>query len=474
MQHLPLIDLSIIFLSFILLFVFALRFGKYQKNSNDYFLGKKDIPWWVICGSIVATETSTLSFIGVPAISFFGNLNFVQLLLGYILGRFIVSIFFLPQYFKGNLSTSYEFLEHHYSGKSRKITSVLFLITRLLGDGVRLFATAIPLKLLTGWSNEVTIVIIISVTIIFTLIGGIKTIVWTDFIQLIIYMGGAYITYTYLIDHFPSFTDALLSVPPEKLMLFDFSFSFENAYSFYSALFGGILLTISSHGTDQLIVQRVLTSKHLKDGQKALVGSGFLVLFQLCFFLILGLLFYAFYMQEDLFASIQNKNDILPYYVVHYLPEGISGLIIASIFAAAISTLSSSLSAMASASIFDFKMDQSLNKSRIITAIWGLGLAIIALFVQITNENVVTLGLGISSILYGGILSVFITARLNWKLDDRGFIFSLLSGVFSVLTLWIYQTSTGNTYIGWTFFIPIGLSISLLFAYFFRSTQNNE
>ena len=167
--------------------------------------------------------------------------------------------------FKGNLSTSYEYLETHYSGKSRKVTAVLFLITRLLGDGVRLFATAIPLKLLTGWSNETTIVIIIVVTIAFTMIGGIRTIVWTDFIQLFIYMIGAAVTYYFLQENFPSVKYALSTIPAEKLIVFDFNFAFDKAYSFYSAVIGGILLTISSHGTDQLIVQRILTAKNLKD-----------------------------------------------------------------------------------------------------------------------------------------------------------------------------------------------------------------
>jgi SSS family transporter len=423
-------------------------------------------------GSIVATETSTLSFIGVPAISFFGNLNFIQLLLGYIIGRFFVAIVFLPRYFNGELKTSYQFLESHFSPKSRKIASGLFLATRILGDGVRLYATAIPLFLLTGWSNELTIIVIILVTIVFTLIGGIRAVVWTDFVQLIIYMLGAFIAFSFLMENFHSFSSIMNQVPAEKKLMIDFSFSLQNTYSFWAALVGGSLLSISSHGTDQLIVQRILTAKNLKDGQKALIGSGFVVFFQLIFFLVLGLLLFTFYQKMGILGEISDRNQVLPYFIINYLPEGITGLIIASIFAAAISTLSSSLNSMASATIFDFiRKDERINMARIMTIIVGLSLTIAAFFFQFADKNVVDLALGIASILYGGILAMFLIPFLQWKLDDKGFIYSLFSGVLTVGGIWLYQLFSKETILAWTFFIPLGMSVSLLVARFLKKND---
>ncbi len=430
-------------------------------------MGKNDIPWWAICGSIVATETSTLSFIGVPAISFFGNLNFVQLLLGYVIGRFIVAKFFLPRYVEGNMKTSYQLIGAHFGESTQKTTSVLFLITRLLGDGVRLFATALPLQLLTGWDLISSVSIIMAVTIIFSFYGGVKTIIWTDFIQFIMYMAGAAVAAVFLLQDV-SLTD-LAALPSEKWLVLNFEFSFATAYTFYWAILGGVLLTLSSHGTDQLLVQRVLCAKSLDDGKKAMIVSGFVVFVQLVFFLFLGLLLVVFFQQNNIQFAAAQRNEVFPYYIVHYLPTGLTGLVIAAVFSAAISSLSSSLSAMASSTVFDFsKRENSIGRSRLITVAWGLALMASALcFEFVGDKNVVNLGLSIASMVYGGVLGIFLAGLLGIQLQSKQAITALCAGIIPVAALWVYQL-TNPSILAWTLFIPVGMTITLSISYLFK------
>lgn len=467
MQTLPLLDLGIILFSFLGLILFSIHIGKSLKSSTDYFVGKSDIPWWAICGSIVATETSTLSFIGVPAISFFGNLNFVQLLFGYVVGRFLVARLFLPRYFAGEMKTSYQLIGSTFGAGSQKVTSGLFLLTRLLGDGVRLFATALPLQLLTGWDLWLSVSVIMSVTILFTYFGGVKTIIWTDFAQFIIYMLGAILAMYFLMEKV-SFAD-LSSIESSKWVVFNFDFSFSTAYTFYWAILGGVLLTLSSHGTDQLLVQRVLSAKSITDAKKAMITSGFVVFVQLCFFLLIGLMLYVFFQQTGTPFAANQRNEVFPYFIVHHMPEGITGIVIAAVFSAAISSLSSSLSAMASSTVFDLGGGgQSLGKSRLITAIWGVALTCsAALFELLGDQNVVALGLGIASILYGGVLGLFFIGFFRWKLSERAALAALCAGILPIFAVWVYQLG-GSAILGWTLFIPIGMSLTLALGFFLR------
>lgn len=468
MPELPLIDLAIILAAFVLLILSAVRMGRFQTGASDYFLGNKQLPWWAICGSVVATETSTLTFIGAPAISFFGNLHFVQLLLGYIIGRFIVARLFLPRYINGEMATTYTYLEHQLGAQSRRFTSVLFLITRLLGDGVRLFATALPLKLLTGWDLWTSLVVILIITITFSLIGGITTIIWTDFVQLLVYMTGATIAVGFLLNGDWSTQQILEQIPSDKWAVLNFDFDLSTAYTFYWALIGGILLTLSSHGTDQLIVQRVLCAGSLDDARKTMTTSGIVVAVQMSFFLFIGLLLYGFYQLEAVDVSGLNRNEIFPHFIVTYLPEGITGVVIASVFAAAISTLSSSLNSMASSIQFDLMKTDSLRTARKLTVATGIALGIMAALFQQADENVISLGLSIASILYGGILGGFVIGILNWKLSPNAAMFSMGLGIITVLIIWLTQLIGGVSVLGWTLFIPVGLTVTLTAARLLR------
>lgn len=422
------LDFGILFFYLIGVTILGSWFGKYQKDTRDYFLGDRNLPWWAVCFSVVATETSTLTFISIPGIAYLTNLNFLQLTIGYLIGRIIISFVFLPAYYKGELSTAYEFLGNQFGLRMRNFSSVIFQLTRLLADGVRLFATAIPLSIITGWSYAVSIAVIGILTIIYTYLGGIRAVVWIDVIQMVVYLGGAIIAGIFLWNHFPGgWQDIVAAVRPEhKFQIFNFAFGkswtefFTGGYNLITSILGGMFLSMASHGTDQLIVQRLLTCNNLKNSQKALITSGVLVIFQFALFLVIGLMLYAFYQGQVVGQGsdfVASSDEIFPKFIVEALPAGLSGIIIAGVFAAAMSSLSGSLNSLASSSMLDIYKSrfgknntpkQDLLISRIMTAVWGIIFIGGAMIFTDKKNPVVELGLAIASFTYGGLLGTFL------------------------------------------------------------------
>lgn len=446
----------------------GIKIAGQQTSTSDYFLGSRDIPWWAVLFSVVATETSTLTFISIPAVAYGGNLTFLQITLGYIVGRILVSIYFLPKYAEGNLATAYQFLGDRFGQSMRNATSTTFMVTRLLADGVRLFATAIPLAVIlrlggafVGWTDlEVyllSILVISFVTVLYTLIGGIKAVVWMDVMQMGVYIGGAVLAGGIIIADLPNgFAGALdLAADAGKLQTLNFGFDMSFAdfiaqpYTFFTALIGGAVFSVASHGTDQLIVQRLLTTRNLKDSQKALVWSGVVVALQFTLFLSIGILLYSFYnarLPEAL--GLATTDEIFAKFIVEQLPVGLSGLIVASLFAAAMSSLSSSLNSLASSTTLDLYKPyfgegntkaEDLRISRIITIVWAIiltGSAFFFAFLQLQEGErpaVVELGLGIASYTYGGLLGAFLLGRLFTRPDKKDALIGFFAGLISLL-----------------------------------------
>lgn len=476
--------------------VFGLAVSGRQRSTADYFLGGHNIPWWAVLFSVVATETSTLTFISIPAVAYGGSLTFLQITFGYILGRTLVSLFFLPRYFKGQLSTAYQFLGERFGRSMRNITSSTFMVTRLLADGVRLFASAIPIAIILRLAGIpisdlniyfLSILIIAGVTIIYTILGGIRAVVWMDVIQMCVYIGGALLAVGILMSRLPQGLNSALHLAQNsgKLQFIQLGFDMNledflaQPYTLLTALFGGAIFSIASHGTDQLIVQRLLTTKNLRSSQKALIGSGIVIFCQFALFLFIGLLLFGFYngmLPAQL--GLATADEVFAKFIVQELPPGFSGLVIAAILAAAMSTLSSSINSLASATTFDLYKpywgknnppDKDLRVSRMISIVWGLiltGSAFVFAFLQLqsTNERpaVVELGLGIASYTYGGLLGVFALGFLSEKIDRTdatvGFFAGLIALLFMVrgpiqnllpgqgLTIaWPLYTVTGST-----------------------------
>ncbi|MBN2731632.1 MAG: sodium:solute symporter [Balneolaceae bacterium] len=439
-----------------------------QTSTSDYFLGSRDIPWWAVLFSVVATETSTLTFISIPAVAYGGNLTFLQITLGYIVGRILVSIYFLPKYAEGNLATAYQFLGNRFGQSMRNATSTTFMVTRLLADGVRLFATAIPLAVIlrlggafVGWTDfevyVLSILVISFITVLYTLIGGIKAVVWMDVMQMGVYIGGAVFAGGIIIADLPNGLSGAINMASEagKLQILNFGFEMGFAdfiaqpYTFFTALIGGAVFSVASHGTDQLIVQRLLTTRNLKDSQKALVWSGVVVALQFALFLGIGLLLYGFYNAQTPEAlGLATTDEIFAKFIVEQLPVGLSGLIVASLFAAAMSSLSSSLNSLASSTTLDLykpyfgksnTQAEDLKISRIITIGWAIILTASAFFfafLQLQEGErpaVVELGLGIASYTYGGLLGAFLLGRMFTKPDKKDALIGFFAGLVSLL-----------------------------------------
>jgi SSS family transporter len=408
--------------------LFGVWAGGSQQSTTDYFLGGRDLPWWAVCFSVVATETSTLTVVGVPAVAYGGSLTFLQITFGYLVGRIVVGLYFLPRYYAGRLNTAYAFLGNRYGNVMRGAASVTFLVTRLLADGVRLFATAIPLKVIADMAGLETtyfeiILVIGAVTALYTLVGGIKAVVWMDVVQMGLYVGGALAAIFFLLGDVPAGWWAP-AVEAGKTNVIDLGLDhslgrwFTMPYTLGTAVVAGAIFSMASHGTDQLIVQRLLACRDEGDSQKALVGSAVIVMLQFALFLGVGLLLWAHYDGASVEAlGLQRSDEVFPKYIIEGLPAGLSGLILAGIVAAAMSSLSSSLNALASSSVNDLyeriagrslDADQGLLVSRLLTLFWGVVFIGFASLFQDSNNPVVELGLSIASFTYGGLLGAFL------------------------------------------------------------------
>jgi len=468
------IDYLIIVAYLIGVAIFGIVKGGKQKSSKDYFQSSESVQWWAVCFSIVAAETSTLTFISIPGLAYLTNLNFLQVTFGYLLGRIVIAAFFLPSYFKGDLSTAYQYLENRFGGKTRSFASIVFIFTRLAADGVRLFATAIPLKLMLDISYPVAIIIIAIIALTYTYIGGVKGVIWVDVIQMIIYIGGASVALGFLIFKFlPNGFDSIIAISQAngKMEIFNWGFSggfanfFAQPYTLLAGVLGGAFLSMASHGTDQLIVQRLLTTKSLKSARKAIIGSGIIVIFQFALFLLVGLGLYAFYSGANLSEiGIGKSDEIFPIFIIKQLPVGITGIIIAGLFAAALSTLAGSISSLSSSTMLDlYKPFTHINNevkelkiSRYFTIMWAVLLIGSAFFFMSSSQTVVELALSIASFTYGGLLGTFILGLVNKKATQEDALAGFTAGIFVMVTVIALKL------VAWTWFTLIGVLVTVL------------
>jgi SSS family transporter len=433
--------------------------GRGQEGGTDYFLGSRSLPWGAVMLSVVATETSTLTFLSIPGVSYVGSLVFLQLTLGYLVGRILVATLLLPRYYAGALTTAYELLEIRFGLGARRFTSAIFMLTRLLADSVRLFATAIPLALITGWPYPVSIAVIGVLTVVYTYFGGIKAVVWVDAVQMGLYLFGAGVAILAVQFLVPDGWSLVLerSLAEGKLRVLDLSLDRTVPYTLFAGLFGGAVFTMASHGTDQLIVQRLLTCTDQRSAQKALVGSGVVVIVQFLLFLMVGLGLWAFYGGRD-FAS---TDEIFATFIVEQLPPGLTGLLIAGVFAAAMSSLSSSINSLASATAYDYwapmvgaRGDEGriLRAGRAFTLVWAallIGGAI--LFIPLSEgTSAVEVALGIASLVYGGLLGAFALGVFTERPGQLSAIVGVAVGIGTVTLLreqmaWPWYVLVGST-----------------------------
>lgn len=477
-MNFTIIDALIVIVYMVGITLFGIRLAGKQTSSRDYFLGGRKISWWVVCFSIVATETSTLTFISIPGLAYLTNLNFLQLTIGYFLGRIVVAWIILPSYFKGELGTAYTFLANRFGTPMKNLASGVFMLTRLAADGVRLFATAIPLALilqgtfigesLSGeWIYVWSIVLIALVTYSYTFLGGLKSVVWMEMVQLFIYITGAVIAIVIVSNKLTGGMAGGIETAAAagKYHIFNFSFSgglkgfFSTPYTFIASILGGMFLSMASHGIDQLIIQRLLATGTLKASRKALVTTGGIIIGQFALFLFLGTLLYVFYGGADI-----RSDEVFPKFIIEEIPTGLSGFIIAALFAAAMSTLSSSITALGSTTMYDYVMPyyKKLNPaneiliSRLITGIWCLLLVVSAVSFMKSSAVVVELALSIASFTYGGLLGTFILGVLFKKPQIKQAVPAFLTGIAVMVYIIIF------TSIAWTWYTLIGTLATVL------------
>ncbi len=459
--------------------------GRRQTSTTDYFLGGRSLPWPAVAFSVVATETSVLTFIGVPAVAYGGNCTFLQLAIGYAIGRVVVAFVLLPRYFAGDMETAYEFLGQRFGLATRRTASITFMGTRLLADGVRLFATSIPLAVIlreSGWLDGATpaaadvgaIIAIGVLTIAYTYVGGIRSVVWMDVVQMVIYVGGALLAVGLIAARLPDGFASVVAAADasDKLRVFDFGSGLSigeflaKPYTFLIAVLGGAVFSVASHGTDQLIVQRILTCRSTRAGQLAMIASGVAVFVQFALFLWLGAMLFAFYGGASHEAlGLSRPDGIFPKFIVTEMPTGLSGLVVAALFAAAMSTLSSSLSSLSSATVLDIYRPLAkrpptdaalLRLSRLVTLGWGVALVGVATAFIGGTESVVHIALTIAAYTYGALLGVFLLGLVVPRATQR----DAIVGFFAALVVTIVLKEQWS--IAWPLYTVAGSAVAVL------------
>lgn len=460
--------------------------GRTQRSTSDYFVAERAIPWWAVLFSIVASETSALTFISIPGLAYTGNLGFLQVVAGYIVGRIVVAYTLLPRYFAGNLVTAYALLETRFGLGTRRFTSIVFMITRAMADAVRVFATAIPVALIIGpvvpkeYAMPAAIVVLGVLTVIYTYRGGMKAVVWTELLQASIYLMGGISAIVLIGQAVDGGWTTILARAGEagKLQGIDWYTGFDRPHTMFAGIIGGAFLAMASHGTDQIIVQRLLSSRSLKQAQVAIIGSGFAVFAQMALFLMVGLGLWVVYGGQ----SFATADQIFPTFIIERMPHGLIGLIVAAIIAATMSTHSGAINALAASSIYDIYLPftgrsaedpRTLRVSKLIALVWGIALTAGALMFKEQGTPVVVIALSIASFTQGGLLGGFFLGLFWSRAIQRDAILGMSVGiscmafiVFAKQIVAAYPsmepTLHGVASIAWPWYVLIGLSITFV------------
>jgi SSS family transporter len=475
------VDLGVVALYLVAITLFGLRFAKKgaakDRSLRGYFLADKTVPWWAIALSIVSAETSTLTIIGTPGLAFAGDFGFLQIVLGYMCGRVVVALLFLPKYFQGEMLTAYQLIDRRFGKTLYKVTAGLFLCTRAAAEGVRVFAVSIVVGIAIGTGDVLSIAIISALTLLYTFEGGMAAVIWTDVVQMAIYVGGTVVAIWSLGHHVPGgwATIHAIAAPAGKFHMLNFAMNLTTTYTFWAGVLGGTFLTMASHGTDQLMVQRMLAARNLKESRLALLSSGVVIFVQFAMFLLIGVGLWVFYgMHPEGLAAVGGAaggNRIFPGFIVHEMPRGVAGLLVAAILAAAMSNLSAALNSLSSTTVVDFYMGwrpEAEEKERMLvsrgsTVMWAMVLFAAAVYsVHAGGKgNVVEIGLSIASVAYGCLLGVFLLGTLTNFATQAGAIVGMVMGFVVNVMLWQWPGRGMIPRVAWTWYVLIGAAVTL-------------
>jgi SSS family transporter len=496
------LDLGVVGLYLVAITLFGLRFSRRRaaagaaekdRSLRGYFLADRTAPWWAIALSIVSAETSTLTIIGTPGLAFAGDFGFLQIVIGYMIGRVVVALLFLPKYFQGEMLTAYQLIDRRFGHTLHKVTAGLFLLTRAAAEGVRVFAVSIVVGIAIGTGDVLSIGIISALTLLYTFEGGMAAVIWTDVVQMAIYVGGTLVAIWSLGAHIPGgwATIHAVGAAAGKFHMLNFALNLTTTYTFWAGVLGGTFLTMASHGTDQLMVQRMLAAKNLGESRLALLSSGVVIFIQFALFLLIGaglFVFYGLHPAALIALHGANTNRIFPAFIVQEMPVGVAGLLVAAILAAAMSNLSAALNSLSSTTVVDFYMGwrpranerERMVVSRASTVLWALVLFAVAVYAVHAGGkgNVVEIGLSIASVAYGCLLGVFLLGTLTRTATQGGAIVGMVTGFALNIALWLQPAAVriaGVTVpqVAWTWYVLIGalvtFAVGLLASVVFRA-----
>ncbi len=467
-MRLTVLDLAILAAYLVGITLFGITFRRGQTTVRDYFLGGRTAPWWALAVSIVATETSTLTIVGTPALAFAGDLTFLQFVLGYLVGRVVIVLVFLPRYFSGEFYTAYQLMERRFGARVKAAAASTFLVTRVLAEGVRIGAIALVVTAALGTGQRVSILLIMGLVLIYTFEGGMKAVIWTDVVQFILYFTGSFAALLLLLHQIPGGWEAIVhaAAPAHKFRIFDFSLNFTNpakTYTFWSGAIGGTFFTMGSHGTDQTIVQRLLAARSRRESNLALLASGGIIFAQFALFLVLGVMLYAWQGAPALIPG-RSYDSVFPNFIVTVMPPGARGAILAAILAVAMSNASGSLNSLAASSVIDFRklrgasaLDENpkrfLRRSRWMTLIWG---AVLAILGTIQWGPMLEAGLTIAALTLGSLLGLFLLCFFSPRATAGGVLTGMFVGLASILLVRF------RTPLVWTWYVPLCAGITFV------------
>jgi len=455
----------------------AMWFVRQQRDIRTYFVGDRNVSWWLVLVSIVATETSTVTFLSVPGVAYNpggGDFTFLQLSFGYFLGRVLVAVILLPQYMRGELFSAYQVLRERFDVRVQRLASTLFLITRTIADGLRLYLTGLLLQQFTGLSTEMSIVVMGAVTIFYTYLGGMQAVIWTDLIQFAIYFLGAIFAAVCIWWLLPGGLSQWIEIgaSANKFRLIDLTPDPARTYTLWAGVVGGAIFSMASHGADQIMVQRYLCARSLTEARVALVSSGLVVALQFALFLGIGVGLYALRQEGILEVAAGTRNDeVFGLFIINKMPMGLIGLIVAAVLAAAMSTLSSSLNSSAGAFVADFyrplrpDKDDShyLTVSKSMTLVWGIAQTVVALgslWIQ-SDRSVIDQVLGVAGLTTGLVLGLFILGSMRRKVSSNAALAGFAFGAVAVLYVWLPST-WGMPFLAWPWYAPVGMIVTVV------------
>lgn len=442
--------------------------GRGQSSTQDYFLGGRKVPGWAIGLSVMATQASAITFIGAPGWGFEGGLERLVTFLNVPLAMAVLILLIVPVFHRAGIYSIYELLERRFGPATRSLSALLFLVARGLATGVVLYAPALVLSVVTGWSVNLTIIVMAVLAVSYTVLGGISAVIWTDVIQMFVLWMGAIVSMFLLIGGLPGGWADVFSFGAAQGMFnaLDLSLDPTVTYSLWAGLFGGVFMHIAYFGTDQSQIQRVLTSPSIQEGQRSLLIGGYLLVPQMLLFLFIGVMLATYYDQHGMTAP-DNLNELFPRYVVNAFPPGLAGLVIAGVFAAAMSSLDSALNSLSAVTVRDFytryvRSDASeahyLKVSRWATVFWGVYATLFAFFAGNLGPVIEAVN-RIGSWFYGALLGTFLLAMLSHRTNARGAFTGLVVGMGMV---WLV---TSTTDISWLYNNLIGVAVSLAVGY---------